>query len=94
MRASKTNLLAVAAFSAYSGTRNDQLSVLLVDMQWHSQNTADARAQHGYTTLLVALYPGPAQLSVACSMEMQKLELLRLFYCISINEFCDVIFIK
>ena len=35
--------------------------------QWRSQGAVNARAQHGHNS-----YPGPAQLSVACSMEMQK----------------------
>ena len=30
------------------------------DRQWHSQNTADARAQRGHTTFVP--YPGSAQL--------------------------------
>ena len=40
--------------------------------QWRSQSAANARAQHGHTTFVNSLYPGPAQLSAACSTEMQK----------------------
>ena len=50
--------------------------------QGHSQNTADARHSMGTLHLQVALYPGPAQLSVTCSMEKKH----RLGYVVMIYE--------